>query len=110
MKDTFKFGVNCGNYTSNNTETRSSTSDATSSRKGRAECATAGIATSNLTLISSKPVPSLNTFMNNEKEERKSLFKKNSKKTKRMLPSTLASCDKLKRKICSSPNEEKLVL
>lgn len=110
MKDTFKFGVNCGNSTSNNAETRSSTSDATSSRKGRAECATAGIATSNLTLISSKPAPSLNTFMNNKKEERKSLFKKNFKKTKRMLPSTLASCDILKRKICSSPNEEKLVL
>ena len=47
MKDTFKFCVNCGNSTSNNTETRSSTSDATPSRKGRAECATAGIATSN---------------------------------------------------------------
>ena len=43
MKDTFKFCVNCGNSTSNNTETRSSTSDATPSRKGRAECATAGI-------------------------------------------------------------------
>ena len=65
MKDTFKFCVNCGNSMSNNTETRSSTSNATTSRKGRAECAAAGIATSNLTLISSKPVPSLNTLMNN---------------------------------------------
>ena len=63
---------------SNNTETHSSTSDSTSSRKGRAECATcaSGIATSDLTLISSKPVPTLDTFMNNKKEERKSHFKK----------------------------------
>ena len=67
MKDTFKFCVNCGNSTSNNTETRSSTSDATTSRKGRAECATAGITTSNLTLISSKPVLTLNTLKRGEK-------------------------------------------
>lgn len=80
VKDTFKFCVNCGNSTSNNTETRSSTSDSISSRKGRAECATAGIATSNLNLISSKPVPTLNTFMNNKKKERKSHFKKEKSK------------------------------
>ena len=66
VKDTFKFCVKCGNSTSNNTETHSSTSDSTSSRKGRAECATSGIATSDLTLISSKPVPTLDTFMNNK--------------------------------------------
>ena len=76
VKDTFKFCVKCRNSTANNTETHSSTFDLTSSRKGRAECATSGIATSDLTLISSKPVPTLNTFMNNEKEERKSHFKK----------------------------------
>ena len=84
VKDTFKFCVNRGNSTCNNTETRSSTSDSTSSSKGRTECATAGIATSDLTLISSKPVPTLDTFMNNKKEERKSHFKKKSKRTKRM--------------------------
>ena len=84
VKDTFKFCVKCGNSTSNNTETHSSTSDSTSRRKGRAECATSGIATSDLTLISSKPVPTLDIFMNNKKEERKSHFKKKSKKTKRM--------------------------
>ena len=73
VKDTFKFCVKCGNSKSNytETETHSSTSDSTSSRKGRAECATSGIATSDLTLISSKPVPTLDTFMNNKKEERK---------------------------------------
>ena len=66
VKDTFKFCVKCGNSTSNNTETHSSTSDSTSRRKGRAECATSGIATSDLTLISSKPFPTLDTFMNNK--------------------------------------------
>ena len=65
---------------SNNTETHSFTSDSTSSRKGRAEYATSGIATSDLTLISSKPVPTLDTFMNNKKEERKSHFKKRARR------------------------------
>ena len=72
VKDTFKFCVKCGNSTSNNTETHSSTSDSTSRRKGRAECATSGIATSDLTLISSKPVPTLDISMNNKKKKRES--------------------------------------
>ena len=80
VKDTFKFCVKCGNSMSNNTETHSFTSDSTSSRKGRAEYATSGIATSDLTLISSKPVPTLDTFMNNKKEERKSHFKKRARR------------------------------
>ena len=77
VKDTFKFCVKCGNSTSNNTETHSSTFDSTSSRNRRAECATSGIATSDLTLISCKPVPTLDISMNNKKKrERKSHFKK----------------------------------
>ena len=76
VKDTFKFCVKCGNSTSNNTETHSSTSDSTSSRKGRAECATSGIATSDLTLISSKPVPTLDISMNNKKKREKVALQK----------------------------------
>ena len=81
VKSCFKFCVECGNPTAQNSDDRSSSCETMERHSSRTGCLEADLSTSDV-LSSKEPVPKLETFMKKKKDERVSHFKRKNKKLK----------------------------